>query len=434
MRKISFLLLTICLTLVVVAQKKSIGYEQAFKGTATNITQPLPTIKKWTDDLHYVEMRKDADGKMKDMLVEIKSGKAIVYEGVEEKKEPKKDIAISKEAKHLIYSPDGKWLAYTLNNNLYVRDIVAEKETQLTSDGSETILNGHASWVYYEEILGRASQYKAFWWSPDSKHICFMRFDDTQVPVFPIYWSNDQHGRLENQRYPKVGDKNPEVKMGVVAVETGKTVWVDFNEKDDQYFGTPFWTPGGQLWLQWMPRSQDNLKVYQVDLNNGSKKEVYDEKQTTWIELESLDRFKFLESGKGVIIKSDKSGWMHFYLHDMNGKLVNAITSGDFTVDDIYRVDEKAKTIYFNARKENSARWDLYSVGLDGKNLKRLSFGDYSFSGMNFSPAGKYFITSYSNITTPNTMVVIDNKGKLIRELGNSKERHLPNMHYPKKN
>jgi dipeptidyl-peptidase 4 len=432
MRKISFLIVAICVTVFAAAQKKSVSYEQAFKGAATNISQTLPTIKKWVDNEHYVELRKSPKGEITEMLVDVKTSKRELYNDVTDR--PPIDEAPGDGSRNKTFSPDKKWIAYTLdNNNLYIQNATTLKQVAITTDGSETILNGHASWVYYEEILGRASKYKAFWWSPDSKYICFMRFDEAQVPVFPIYWSNDQHGRLENQRYPKVGDKNPEVKIGVINVETGKTTWVDFNEKHDQYFGTPFWTPTGQLWLQWMPRSQDNLKVYQVDLSNGSKKEIYDEKQITWIELEGLDRFKFLESGKGVIIKSDKSGWMHFYLHDMNGKLVNEITSGDFTVGDIYRVDEKAKTIYFNARKENSARWDLYSVGLDGKNLKRLSFGDYSFNGMNFSPAGKYFITTYSNISTPNTMVLMDNKGKLIRELGNTKGSAFSEYALPKK-
>jgi dipeptidyl-peptidase 4 len=433
MRKISFLLITLCTSIHLSAQKKLVSYEQAFKGVTTNITQPLSGIKKWADDEHYIQMRKDADGKMKDMLVEVKTGKAVVYEGVEEKKEAKAGFTAPKDARHLTYSPDEQWAAYTLNNNLFVHAIKTGKDIQLTIDGSETILNGHASWVYFEEILGRRSQYKAFWWSPDSKRICYMRFDDSQVPVFPIYWSDGQHGRLENERYPKAGDKNPEVKIGIASVETGQTVWTDFNPKEDQYFGTPFWTPAAQLWIQWMPRSQDNLKVYQVDLASGAKKEIYDEKQTTWIELESLDRFKFLESSKGVVIKSDQSGWMHFYLHDMDGKRVNTITSGDFTVGELYRVDEKAKMIYFNARKENSARWDLYSASFDGKKLKRLSFGDYSFTDMNFSPGGKYFITSYSNITTPGTQVLMDNKGKLIRESGNAKGTAYTDFTLPKK-
>ncbi len=129
-------------------------------------------------------------------------------------------------------------------------------------------MNGYASWIYYEEILGRASKYKAFWWSPDSKHIAYMRFDDSKVPVFPIYVADGQHGYLENHRYPKAGDANPQVKMGITPITGPATVWADFNASDDQYFGTPNWTPNNELWVQWMNRGQDTFIIYQVNKTN----------------------------------------------------------------------------------------------------------------------------------------------------------------------
>jgi dipeptidyl-peptidase 4 len=330
-------------------------------------------------------------------------------------------------------SPDGKWIAYTKkDNNLYVQEIATKKETALSNDGSETTLNGYASWVYYEEILGRASRYKAFWWSPDSKTICYMHFNDADVPMFPIYVADGQHGYLERTRYPKVGDKNPEVKIGVADVATGKTVWTDFNEKDDQYFGTPVWTPDGKLWLSWMPRSQDNLKVFDINLTSGSKKEVYDEKQTTWISLDDADRFTFINNGGQVIIKSDKTGWRHLYLYNGNGNFINAVTTGEFTVNDIIAVDEKNKEVFFTARKENSARFDLYKAGLNGKKLTRLTFGDYTHDNILLSPNNKYFITTYSNISTATAMALVNAKGKIIRELGNTKGDAMDAFNLPK--
>ncbi|HLF46259.1 MAG TPA: DPP IV N-terminal domain-containing protein [Chitinophagaceae bacterium] len=423
----------ICFT-VILAQKKQINYDQAFNMKPVNITKQLPQIIKWLDDDHYVESRRETDGKMKTYSVEVKTGKAVPFEDKKEPAKQKKDFAsLIKDAKNVTWSPDDQWVAYTKENNLYIRNAETEKDIQLTTDGTEMIKNGYASWVYFEEILGRGSRYRAFWWSPDSKKICYMRFDDTQVPTFPIYVIKDQHGYLENEHYPKAGDKNPEVKVGVVDIESKKTVWSDFNEKDDQYFGTPVWTPTGQLWVQWMNRGQDNLKIYNIDLNNGAKTEVYDEKQTTWVDLDQGNRIEFLPSKTGFIIKSDKSGWAHFYLHDMNGKFICQLTNGDFTVGTIFKIDEKAKLIYFNARKENSARWDLYSVTFDGKKITRHSFGEYSFAGMNISPNAKYFITSYSNISTPTVMALIDMKGKVIREMGNVKGEEFANYELPKK-
>jgi len=416
------------------AQKKQVSFDQAFNQKPTNITKQLPQISKWVDDDHYIESRREADGKMKSYSVDVQSGTATPFE---EKKAPviaKKDYAsLIKDAKNVTWSPDEKWVAYTKDYNLFIRNTETDKETQLTTDGSENIKNGYASWVYFEEIFGRGTLYRAFWWSPDSKHICYYRFDDSQVPTFPIYVIKDQRGYLENEHYPKPGDKNPEVKVGVVDIETQKTIWAAFNEKDDQYFGAPVWTPTGQLWAVWMNRGQDNLKIYNIDLNSGAKTELYDEKQSTWIDLNRGSRIEFLPSNTGFIMRSDKSGWEHFYLYDMNGKFISQITNGDFTVGAIFKVDEKNKTIYFNARKENSARWDLYSASLDGKKITRHSFGEYSFAGMNLSPNNKCFTTAYSNITTPNTAVLMDIKGKVIRELGNAKGDEFANYDLPKK-
>lgn len=437
MRKIATTLVLVLFSILGVwAQKKSFTYDQLFKGTgAPSLSKPLPAITGWVDDEHYIERRKDdADGKMKTYSVEVKTGKAVPYEAAATEAPKAPSIAV-KDARNTTFSPDKKWAAYTKSdNNLYIYNVETKAETAVTKDGSETILNGYASWVYYEEILGRGSRYKAFWWSNDSKTICYMRFDDAQVPVFPIYWSDGQHGRLENERYPKPGDKNPEVKIGVVNVDApANTVWTDFNEKDDQYFGAPIWTPGNQLWVQWMNRGQDNLKIYAIDLASGKKTEVYDEKQKTWIDLDEASRVEFLADGKSFLLKSDKDGWENYYLHNMNGQLVNQVTTGNFWGTSIVRIDEKNKQLYFRARKENSARFDFYKVGLNGKGLVRLSFGDYSHDMVNLSPNGKYFITAYSNVSTPTTMSLVEIKtGKQLRELGNSKGPDFDQYNTPK--
>ncbi|MBI1342904.1 MAG: prolyl oligopeptidase family serine peptidase [Terrimonas sp.] len=421
-RSLSLISFLSFLSVSLIAQLKPVTYQQAFENAPTSILQRLPEVREWIDDNHYALVQKDeTDGKMKTFSVDVKSGKAVVVENETGKTVKDEELTTPKDAKNISFSPNGKWLAYTLKNDLYIRNMATGTDTRLTSDGSENIKNGYASWVYYEEILGRRSRYKAFWWSPDSKKICFMRFDDTEVPTFPIYVIDAQHGYLENEHYPKAGDKNPAVRIGIADIASSAITWADFNEKDDQYFGTPIWTPDSRLWVQWMNRGQDNLKIFDISLDNGQKNEVYDEKQKTWVDLDQNDRIEFLPSGKGFILKSDKSGWEQFYLHDMNGKELSRITNGEFTVGDIFKIDEKNNTLYFSARKENSARFDLYAASFDGKKMIRQSFGDYSFSGMTISPSSKYFITTYSNLQTPPTMVLMDMKGKLIRELGNAK-------------
>lgn len=417
------------------AQQKLVSFEQAFKAVPTNITKELPKTGKWIDNKHYLESRKEADGRIVTYSVDAKTGKATVFSGstTGEKAVAVPAIGIP-DARNLTASPDGKYFAFSKpDNNLYVMEIASKKISQLTTDGNDSILNGYASWIYYEEILGRQSRYKAFWWSDDSKSLAFMRFDESGMGTFPIYVADGQHGYLEKERYPKPGDKNPMVKIGIVQLANNAITWADFNEQDDQYFGMPEWAPTGQLWVQWMNRGQNQLKIYALDIASGKKTLVYEEEQKTWVDLDDGDRITFLDNGKQFILKSDASGWRHMYLHDISGKRLNALTDGDYSVGGILKIDEKGKRVYFRARKENSTRWDLYSVAFDGNKMQRHSFGDYSFNDMNLSPDYKYFTTTYSNLQTVPTLALVDINGKLIREIGNAKGSEAGNYTLPRK-
>ena len=421
-----FAWLMICaIPLTAASQKKNFTYEQLFNNKYPAVMRSLPVIEGWADEEHYLERKINAGGAEKEELfsIEVKSGKSVPYTGSGRMPEEKNFSfrGLEKNAQNITPSPNGKWVAYTKKNNLYALDISTGKETQFTTDGSETILNGYASWVYYEEILGRASHYRAFWWSPDSKHIAYMHFDDSQVPVFPIYVAEGQHGYLINQHYPKAGDKNPEVRIGIVSLDNAATAWADFDPKADQYFGAPLWTPGNQLWAPWMNRGQDTLIIYQLDKNNGAKKPVYSENQPTWIGLDAENRITFLQNGKHFIAESDKDGWENLYLYDMEGKFINQITNGTFWGTDILAIDEKAKQIYIKARKDNPSRFDIYRISFNGKEQTKISSGDFSNDEVEASPHGKYFITTYSNLSSPPVMALMNNKGKILRQLGDSK-------------
>src|SRR5690606_25627491 len=336
------------------------------------------------------------------------------------------------EEKNPTLSPDNQYVAFTRNNDLYAVSVSDGREVRYTTDATDVIYNGWASWVYFEEILGRASRYRAFRWAPDSKTLAFMRFDDTQVPMFPIYGSTGQHGYVEQTRYPKAGDPNPEVNVGFVPVEGGPIVWADFDAEDDQYFGQPYWSfDSGNLMVQWMNRDQTNLKFYQVDPETGAKKEIYDERQEAWIDLSHEERITYLKDNKHYILKSDKTGWAHYYLYTLDGTLINPITQGKWQVSSLELVDEKKKVIYFTARKEHSATQDLYRVDYNGKNLKRLTFGDYTHQ-VSVAPDGKHFITTYSNVSTPPKIALLDSKGKLIKELADSKADDFDDYIYAK--
>jgi dipeptidyl-peptidase-4 len=437
-KKSTVVLLFVLANITLHAQKKALTDEQYFKSNFKDIVQPLPIVTKWIDDSHFIILRNS-----KRFTVDAKTGNEIETVDTVTKTADAKTSVYSKDGDLFIkingaevrltndkekesnptMSPDGNYVAYTKKNDLYTINIGTKKENRLTTDGTELILNGYASWVYMEEILGRVSQYRAFWWSPDSKKIAYFRSDDTKVPQFVITNAKGLHGEVEYTHYPKVGDPNPAVKVGIVNPEGGATVWTKINEQDDQYFGLPYWKPDGSaLLVQWMPRSQDQLKIYEVNPATGDLKEFYTEHQKTWIDLDDNDRISFLKNGKGFILSSDQTGWKHLYYYDINGKLINPITTGKFTVTNLEYVDEKNSIVYFTARsKENTARTDYYSVNLNGSNLKRLTFGDYNHASVNASPNGTYFITSYSNSSTPTRIALVNNKGKIIKELGDSK-------------
>ncbi|MFN8431674.1 MAG: DPP IV N-terminal domain-containing protein [Spirosomataceae bacterium] len=446
MKKILLVLAGITSITNVFSQKKPIDSQLLIGNKSPeNFFQALPSVNKWLDeDRIQVFMKPSENETMKNVVLNLKTGKIeedaksqtivvttkklILKNGDIFLKSGSEETQLTTDPssveKNPTFSPDSQYVAYTKNNNLYTFNLKNKRETQLTIDGSKTTLNGYASWVYWEEIFGRPTVFKAFWWSPDSKKLAFMRFDESKVPMFPIYSSEGHHGFIEETRYPKAGDPNPTVKIGFVDPDGNQTTWADFDEKTDQYFGWPEWTiDGSGLMVQWANRGTDHLKLFNVSPSKGTKTLIYEEKQDSWVDISEADeRLTLLDNGKEMMLISDKTGWKHLYLYGLDGKLKNQITQGRFTVKEVIGIDQKNKVVYFHARGiENTARFDLYRVGLDGKGLKRLTFGDFNHRKIDASPDLKYFVTSYSNTHTPAAMAIIDNTGKLIKELGSAR-------------
>lgn len=319
------------------------------------------------------------------------------------------------EEKNPTFSPDGRSVAFTRKNNLFALDLAAGREVQLTTDGSDSIYNGRASWVYYEEILGRSSRYKAFWWSPDSRSIAFLRFDDGPVPVFPLFSADGVHGRQELTRYPQAGDPNPKVRVGVVPAAGGTVVWAGFDEQADQYLAWPAWLPdSSRLTVQWMNREQNDIKVYVIDPASGVKTEIYDEKQPTWVEF--FADLYFFKDRSGFLVRSDRSGWVHLYYYDLKGKLIQPLTSGDWSVTGLSLVDEKNKTVYFTAEGNPTTETHLYRVRLDGTHLERLTRPAGTHS-VQVAPGGGYFLDSFSSLDQPQRQDLCLGDGKLVRTI-----------------
>ena len=400
------------------------------------LSQQLPVVTGWKDCRHYIERVREGK-KNVFYTVDVKTGERVVYKPATKKLRATVNVEngnlvyVSEagtrktltrtpaDVKNPVLSPDGKWVAFTRANDLYAIELASGREIRYTNDGSDVIKNGYASWVYYEEILGRGSKYRSFWWSPDSRYIAFFRYDDSRVPEYPLYDVKGQHGRQEINRYPRAGDPNPEVKVGIVPVTGGSIVWSTFNSKDDQYFGMPFWRPdGSSLLVQWMPREQNNLKLYEIDLMSEEKSEIYNEEQATWVSwIESL---YWVEDG--FLMIRDFDGWEQIYLHNSDGTLKRKLTSGRNWGTEIVRVDEEKRQVYFISKGEISTRYDFYCVGLDGKKVRRLSFGEYSHKDILLSPDNRYFITRYDNYFTPTRLGLVNVKTGKVKVLGDAKD------------
>lgn len=314
--------------------------------------------------------------------------------------------------KNPTFSPDSSMIAYTLNNDLYSINIHTKRITRHTFDGSDLILNGYASWVYYEEILGRPSQYKAFWWSPDSKILAFYRFDNTKVEMFPIYHAVGQHGFLNQTRYPKAGDDNPKVRVGFVSANGGETVWSDFDENEDQYFGIPFWNgEGNRFMVSWMPRSQDDLILYSVNPLTGQKEHIYKEHQDSWIDW--MNQMLFAEDG--IYIVRDFELWQQIYFLSYDGRRFEKLTTGENWDINLLKVD--SKYLFYTAKKESSTRVDIYRVTLKNAKNERVSYGDLSFSNVLISDDNRSIAALASSSDTPTQLVYfsIPKNGSLSR-------------------
>ena len=310
-------------------------------------------------------------------------------------------------AVNLTYSPDSTMLAFTRGGDLYVADIATGAERRLTFDGSDLILNGFASWVYYEEILGRPSRYRAFWWSPDSRRIGFYRADNTRVPMFPIYSPKGQDGSLNLTRYPKAGETNPEVRVGIVDVSDARcgTVWADFDWSEDQYFGIPFWSADSRyFYVAREPRVQNTLDLYAVDAADGTKKAVYHETSETW--LDWIEQISFGEKGL-YMARQFETGWQQIYFLSYDGTELKRLTDGQNWRISIVRVDEKTGSVYFTACRDASTRHCLYRVSADGT-ITALTDPSMNVQNVVFSPDGKYFVAAVSNFTTPTQVWVYE--------------------------
>ncbi len=325
------------------------------------------------------------------------------------------------------FSPDSKKIAFVRKNNLYIKNLETGKETQITFDGEHNkIINGIPDWVYEEEFEFN----KAYEWSPDGKTIAYIKFNESKVKMFgmtmfagshPELIKNKLYPECRSFKYPKAGESNSVVSIHIYNIETQKTIDADIGKKTDIYIPRIRWTKDVNTFAIFrLNRLQNKFELLFADPNNGNTNVVYTETNKYYIDEADFDNLRFLDDGKHFVMTSERDGYRHLYLHDMNGKEVKQLTSGKWDVTDFYGYDKNRKLFYFQSAEESPVNRAVYKVNIKGTKKNKLS-EQLGTNKAEFSKNFNYYINYFSNSETPNYVTLHNTKGDLIRILEENK-------------
>jgi dipeptidyl-peptidase-4 len=300
------------------------------------------------------------------------------------------------------FSPDGSYVSYTRKHNLYVQPVNGKGEKALTRDTGDNLFNGDIDWVYSEELEVRSN----YFWSPDSKEIVFLHMDETKVPTYPLVNLIPTHPTIDPEKYPKVGDPNPTVKLGVADADKGKVHWISVTADEEAYIPRFGWVRDGVIWAEVLNRSEDKMDLYFVDAKSGKSRIVLTETTPgAWIDFEHTE-VRFLKSTGGFVWPSWRDGYMHLYYYTFDkqnplgaeAKLERQLTQGDFAVLGIEAVDDASSTVFFDSNQGDPRQRHIFSVKLDGTGLQQLA-RDEGLQFGRFSEDGKrYELTSMGSL------------------------------------
>lgn len=323
-------------------------------------------------------------------------------------------------------SPQGNKVAFVRDNNLFIKDLDSENESQITIDGKNNeIKNGWADWVYEEEF----SKADYFEWNSDGTKLAFVRFDERKVKEYSFdTYNNNLYPDKVTFKYPKAGEDNSVVSVHIYDLQSTKTVHVDLGTDLDIYIPRIKWTTDPNcLSIQKMNRLQNKLELLYAYALTGGSKVILTEESKTYIDVN--DDLVFLPNAKGFIWSSEKDNFNHLYFYDNNGKLVNQITNGTWDVISFYGFDSQTNVLYYQGTEQGPINRVLYSISLNGKNKTCLS----PLSGTTdaeFSNGLKYYVSTFSEANTPPIYELHNASGKLIKVLENNADLILKMKDY----
>ena len=322
------------------------------------------------------------------------------------------------------FSPDDSKVAFVRHNDLFIVDTATSRESALTTDGAARVMNGLLDWVYEEEIYGRGEK-RAYWWSPDSSRLAFLRIDDTAVSTYITLDDISYDPRVETWQYPRAGDPNPTVKLGIARATAGSPdpiTWVDTSK----YAGTDFlivrvaWNPAGRLVYEVQNRTQSWLDLNVIDtVATGSAPAtpatLFRETSPYWINSEDTTTPTWLADGTFLWL-SGRSGFTHAYHYSATGAPLKQVTNGKWELRSLHGVDEKNGWIYFSGTERSPIGLDVYRVRADGTGFERLSNAQGTHHA-GFSPGFAFFIDSWSDVSTPAQVRLHRADGREVRTL-----------------
>ncbi len=313
------------------------------------------------------------------------------------------------------FSPDGTKIAYSDRNDLYVRDLDAHRTLRITDDGAwNEVINGTTDWVYEEEF----GFTRAYAFSPDSRRIAFLRFDEREVPLMEMMrFDGKRHNEAFSFKYPKAGERNSTVQLWVADLATGARTRIDTGTESDQYLPRIGWTPDGKLWFQRLNRRQNTFEVILCE-PSGAQRTIYEERSQQYVERAGGQTITFLDKDRFLALQESHTGYMHLYLYTVRGGLQGPVTRGAWEVTEV--IAATPKRIWYLSTEGSHLRRSLWSVRPDGKEKKRLTDGE-GFCTVAPGTGMKYCIVTRSDAATPNRVEVCDGEGRTVRTLADSR-------------
>jgi dipeptidyl-peptidase-4 len=306
------------------------------------------------------------------------------------------------------FSPDGKRVAFVRKNNVFYVDLETKTETQVTSDGQfNSIINGTTDWVYEEEF----SFVDGFYWSPDGKKLAYYRFDESAVKEYDMQvWGTALYPREYKFKYPKAGEANSTVEVWIYDLASRQKVKAALPEEKDFYIPRVKWTTHPNvLSVSTLNRLQNHFQLFHTDATTGVCTRVLNEQNETYVDLELLDDLIYLQNGKQFIRASESSGFKHFYLHNLDGSLVQPVTTGAYEISTVVGCDEKTKTLYYTGTEASPLQRQFYSISFDGKKKTKLSAASGTHA-INMSPDFQFYLDYHNSVTQPNVVSLYQTK------------------------